>query len=79
VRVLFLIPLTIEVFATLAAVSRRWLSRLPFRTLPDSVASQVFRFETGVLGDASKHARADLVTFVERKDIALTVLDQHPV
>jgi hypothetical protein len=32
-----------------------------------------------VLGNAGKHARADLVTFVEREDVALTVLDQHPV
>jgi hypothetical protein len=47
---------------------------------PSAVASsQVVRREARVLGDAGKHARADLVTFVEREDVALTVLDQHPV
>lgn len=47
---------------------------------PSAMAtSQVVRLEARVLGDASKHARADLVTFVEGEDVALTVLDQHPV
>jgi hypothetical protein len=47
---------------------------------PSAMAtSQIVRLEARVLGDASKHARADFVTFVKREDIALTVLDQHPV
>jgi hypothetical protein len=47
---------------------------------PSAVASsQVVRREARVLGNAGKHARAYLVTFVEREDVALAVVYQHPV